>query len=338
VRNNKEQQITREIYDLNLAHPWPASHVMEKEIVQGWIKAVADATGGRVKITSYPGETLFRAEDTYEGVVTGIADIGLSAYAYNQNRFPVLETLNLPGLAFNSSVAASWAAMEAIVTMDPAELHDVHHLWTWASGPADLLTKKPVRNLEDLKGLNILTSDRSSFGVLARLGASPIRTPMSEWLRVLTNNRADGCLTSVESLQGFRLSESDCSYITLTPFLNNQLYFNVMNRQTWDSLPQDIQQGIKQATEIFYAENMPSLWDEINAAGLESAGMQKDMEIVVLSPAEKARWELLLSPVQEEHVRYLNEKGLPGADILKKMKDLANKYNTIFSESTPYIK
>jgi len=60
--------------ELSLAHFWPATHTAEKDIAQGWIKAVEEATNGQVKITSYPSETLLKSGETYEGVVKGVAE------------------------------------------------------------------------------------------------------------------------------------------------------------------------------------------------------------------------------------------------------------------------
>jgi TRAP-type C4-dicarboxylate transport system substrate-binding protein len=326
-----------EFYELSLAHFWPANHIMEVDIIQGWIKAVYDETEGRVKINSFPAGTLIPAVEIYEGIVQGVADIGLSVYAYTRGRFPVLETLLLPGVSFYNSEAASWAAMDAINILDPAELHDVHHIWTWGSGPADLLTRKPVRVLEDLRGMQVGATAGPRSDGLAVLGAAPVIIPLNDWYEALSRGVMAAGVIPLEALLGFRLAEVTADYITLTPFLYNQLFFNVMNKDKWNSLPPDIQAGISRATEKFYAENMPTLWNEINAEGLNFGRKQKEIEIIVLTPEEMARWESYLPPIQEEYVGLLNERGLPGADILKTMKELAAKYNALYPDFAPYI-
>ena len=58
--------------ELKLAHFFPATHPAEKELIQPWAKAIETATEGRVKITSYPGQTLLQADAVYDGVVNGI--------------------------------------------------------------------------------------------------------------------------------------------------------------------------------------------------------------------------------------------------------------------------
>ena len=110
--------------NLKLAHFFPSVHPAETELIQPWAKAVEEATGGKVQITSYPGEMLLKANDVYEGVVDGIADIGLSCFSYTRGRFPVLEVFELPGVIYNNSKAASQVAWEGIQELNPKEVQD----------------------------------------------------------------------------------------------------------------------------------------------------------------------------------------------------------------------
>ncbi len=66
---------------LKFAHYFPATHPVETDIVQPWAKAIEEATDGQVQVKSYPGETLLKAAETCDGVVNGIADVGLSFFS-----------------------------------------------------------------------------------------------------------------------------------------------------------------------------------------------------------------------------------------------------------------
>lgn len=70
--------------ELKLAHFFPGSHPAEVELIQPWAKAIEEATNGQVKITSYPNQTLLQADAIYDGVVNGIADLGLSCFSYTR--------------------------------------------------------------------------------------------------------------------------------------------------------------------------------------------------------------------------------------------------------------
>ncbi len=118
-----------EIFELTLAHFQPPVHEVETVLIQGWIKAIDEATNGRVKITSYPGGTLLPGTEIFEGVVDGAADIGHSVYAYTRGRFPVLETLLVPGLEWPNAKVADWVLTDLIKQLDPEELKGVKHLF-----------------------------------------------------------------------------------------------------------------------------------------------------------------------------------------------------------------
>ncbi|KUO78327.1 MAG: hypothetical protein APF81_22355 [Desulfosporosinus sp. BRH_c37] len=315
--------------ELKLAHFFPATHTAEKDIAQGWIKAVEKATNGRVKITSYPAETLLKSAETYEGVVKGVADIGMSAYAYTRGRFPVVETFLLPGIGNKNSKTASLALMDGIKTLNPKELQDTHHLFSWATGPGNLMSQTPMRELKDIKGLGIGATAGPRGDAIKLLGATPITMPMPEWYEALQKGIMKGGVAPLESMQGFRLGEVTGNYITMTPFLYNQAFFLTMNLAKWNTIPADVQKQITEATATFYAANVPSMFDKINEAGLKWTQDKKKVEIINLSDAETAKWIELIKPLQTEYVTFLNGKGLEGEKILSTVKDLADKNNKL---------
>ena len=122
---------------------FPPSHI-QCVTAQAWAEEIARRTGGRVKITLYPGGTLTKAPQCYEGVVDGISDIGMSCLAYTRGRFPLLEGIDLP-LGYPSGLAASTIATAMVEKYAPAELRDVHVLYLHAHGPGVLAGKAPVR-------------------------------------------------------------------------------------------------------------------------------------------------------------------------------------------------
>ena len=105
--SSSEQGSSSDVIELKFAHFWPATHPFETDLLQPWAAAIEEATDGKVKITSYPGETLLKADAVYDGVINGIADIGASCFSYTRGRFPVVEVFELPGITYNNSKVAS---------------------------------------------------------------------------------------------------------------------------------------------------------------------------------------------------------------------------------------
>jgi TRAP-type C4-dicarboxylate transport system substrate-binding protein len=259
--------------ELKLAHFFPATHPAEKELVQPWAKAIEEATEGRVKITSYPGNTLLQADAVYDGVVSGIADLGLSCFSYTRGSFPVLEVFELPGITYNNSKVASKVAWEGIKQLNPKEVQDTKLLMVFTTGPGDLYTKVPVRGLSDLKGLEIRATGLSAK-TLEVLGATPVAMAQSEAYESLSKGVVKGNLGPVEVLQGWKQAEVT-KYLTLTPFLYNTLFFITMNQEKWNSLDPKDQKAIEEISEKYFEEVAMSLWDKQNESALKYAVDEK---------------------------------------------------------------
>ena len=94
-----------EVIKLKAANYLPVTHPMS--VLSGWFcDEIKKRTNGRVEITYYPGGTLLTAVKMYDGVVTGISDMGLSHIQYTRGRFPVTEVFDLP-LGFPSGWVAT---------------------------------------------------------------------------------------------------------------------------------------------------------------------------------------------------------------------------------------
>jgi len=223
-KGSSEQKNNSEVVELRLAHFFPSNHPAEVELIQPWIKAIEEATNGKVIITSYPNQTLLQADATYDGVVDGIADIGMSCFSYTRGRFPVLEVFELPGITYNSSKAASKVAWEGIQELNPPEIQDTKLMMVLTTGPGDLYTKTPVRNMSDLQGMPIRATGLSAK-TLEALGAVPNGMPQSEAYEALSKGLVKGNLGPDEVLQGWRQAEVT-QYLTKTPFLYNTLFFH----------------------------------------------------------------------------------------------------------------
>ncbi|MDQ2086303.1 TRAP transporter substrate-binding protein [Herbivorax sp. ANBcel31] len=308
--------------ELSLAHFFPATHPAEKELVEVWGKKIEEATDGKVVITSYPGETLLDADDTYSGVVDGIADIGLSCFSYNKGRFPVSAAFEQPGIVYKNSKVASMVAWEGIKKLNPEEVQDTKLLMVIATGPGDIFSKSPVNDLEDLDGMQIratgLTAD-----TLELLGASPVGMPQSEAYEALSRGMVAGNLAPIEVLQTWNHADVT-DYITQTPFLYNNLFYITMNLDTWDSLSTETQDIIVEISENLHKEDSIALWDRQNEVSLDWAVNEKGMELMTLSDEETQKWIELVKPLQE---KYVSQNGEKAKEALETAKELAEKYN-----------
>ncbi|NLY88417.1 MAG: TRAP transporter substrate-binding protein [Firmicutes bacterium] len=316
---------------LNLAHFFPAAHPVEKDLVQPWIAAVAEATGGRVQITSYPGETLANAAEIYSGVISGVADIGISCFAYTRGRFPVLEVFELPGITYLNAKVAGKVAWEGINLLDPEEVKDTRLLMVFSTGPGALFSKPPVRNLKDLQGMTVRATGLSAR-TLETLGASPVAMAQPEAYEALARGIVQGNLAPLEVLEGWRHAEVT-DYVTLTPFLYNTLFFMTMNHGVWERLSPELQEIFSAVTEEYLEKVAYGLWDWQNESALRWAVEETGMQVIELPAEETERWIEMVKPVQDDFVEKIAKMGIDGETVLRTVKELADRYNQVYGNN-----
>jgi TRAP-type transport system periplasmic protein len=307
------------VVSLKLANFFPPDNKISV-VMDQWCKEVEKRTNGTVKITQFPGGTLTPPTQTYISVTRGVTDIGLSFFSYTMGRFPLTEVLDLP-LGYRSAYVATKLANEFYKKFKPKELDDVKVLFLTTSPPHMLFAKKPVKNLEDLKGLKI-RSTGTSAKVVAALGGAPVSMPMSEAYDALSKGVAQGIIGPYEPMKGFRLAEVvDNSTEYGSAYVNAN--YIVMNKDKWNSLPANTQKIIEQINDE-WVEKMGKLWDELDKEG-KDVFIQKGGKVVVLSKEEDARWAAKLRPILDEYVNGMKAKGLPADEALKFCQDYLKK-------------
>ena len=72
-------------------------------MLEEWCRDLERRSGGRIKATFYPGGILTPAAQTFDSVITGIADIGFGPMGVTPGRFPLTEVMEQP-LGIKSAV------------------------------------------------------------------------------------------------------------------------------------------------------------------------------------------------------------------------------------------
>lgn len=302
-----------ETVKITYSHFLPASGHPVAESIAEWAKEVEKRTNGKVAIRIYPSNTLTPAPKVYDGVVKGISGMGFSALPYTKGRFPLMEVLDLP-LGFENALIATRLANAFYKKFQPKEFNDTKVMYFQAHGPGLLHTKKPVRSLEDLKGLRI-RSTGASAKIVSALGATPVAMPMGETYDALAKGLVDGSVAPIASLYGFKWGEV-VKYTTEDFGASySNTFFVVMNKKIWNSLPGDVQQTIEKLN-VEWIDKTGRVWDYYDKKGLDFVNKLGN-QIISLSKEENERWAQRCQGVMDNYIKYAKERGLPGEEALK---------------------
>ena len=297
---------------------FPPTHGQAKAAIN-FAKEVEKRTNGKVEITTFPGGTLTKAPQCYDGVVKGISDLGNSCFAYTRGRFPVMAAVDLP-MGYKSGVVASHVANDFAKCINPKELQDVKVLYIHAHGPGLLHTKSPVKNLEDLKGMKIRATGLSAKVVKA-LGGVPVAMPQGGTYEALQKGVVEGTFGPIEVLKGWKQGEvikytTECYSVGYTTAM-----FVVMNLKKWNALPADVKKVIDAVSEE-WVDVHGKAWESTDKAGREFT-LSLGNKIIPLSAQESERWRKAVEPVINDYIA----KAPNGASNVKKVKELICKYS-----------
>lgn len=299
---------------------FPPNHG-QKKAADTWAKEVEKRTQGQVKIQIFAGGSLTQADQCYDGVVKGISDMCMSAFAYTRGRFPVMEALDLP-LGYPNGRTATRVANEFYQKLKPRELNQVKVLYLHAHGPGLLHTVKPVRTLEDLRGMKIRSTGLSAK-VISALGAVPVAMPQGSTYESLQKGVVEGTIGPIEVLKGWKQAEvikntTECRDIGYTTAM-----FVVMNLKKWNSLPPNVRKAIEEVSAQ-WIDVHGKAWDDLDAEG-RAYSLKLGNKVIPLSKAESLRWRKAVDPVIDEYVKTVKASGVSGKTVVQDAELLIRK-------------
>lgn len=299
------------VVELSYSIFFPATHVQYKT-AEAWAREVERRTDGAVAITMYPGGTLTKPPQAYEGVVAGISDIAMSCPAYTRGRFPLLEALDLP-VGYSDGKTASRIADSMVRKYKPEEMGDVKVLYFHAHGPGILAARKPVTSLADLQGMKIRATGLSAKLVEA-LGGIPVAMSQPETYEALQKGVVEGTFCPMETLKGWKQGEVISSVTDTSAVGYTTAMFVVMNTSKWESLPGNVQMAIEEVSRE-WVDKHGRAWDE---ADIEARKFVDELghRVIQLSDDQKAEWVQRAATVLDAYVERMTEKGLPGKQLL----------------------
>ncbi|MDR2017369.1 MAG: TRAP transporter substrate-binding protein [Syntrophobacterales bacterium] len=292
--------------------------------MERWAKEVEKRTGGKVKVQTFPGSTLLPAKNIFDGVLTGMADIGNFAMSYQPGRFPISEAVDLP-LGFASAKAASLTLYDLVEKYKPKEFEKVKIITLFTCPPADIMTSKPAKSLKDLKGMELRVSGTGA-DVIKRLGGIPVAMPQSETPEAIQKGVVKGIVSSLEVLK-------DINFAAYCPFATEANLFVasfavVMNKDKWNSLPSDVKKVIDDLRRE-QAEWTGKYVDNHVKESLAWSKQKYNHQVITFSKTDRTEMLKLLKPMVDDYTKRVTGQGLPGEQILKDTYLLKAKYEKV---------
>src|SRR5712691_8315145 len=180
-------------FEVKVAEFVGPQHFMTKWLVQ-WGERLEKASNGRLVFKHFPGAQMAPAPAHYDLARSGQADVSWFLHGGTRGRFPLTELISLPYMAGSAEIGTKTLNDAGLRSkyLD-AEHRGVHVLLLLTHQPGNVHTiKKPIRTIEDFKGLRIRFAAPTIRDFVSALGGTPVGVPPPDQLEMLQKGTLDG--------------------------------------------------------------------------------------------------------------------------------------------------
>jgi TRAP-type C4-dicarboxylate transport system substrate-binding protein len=310
--------------EMKLAYFVGDQHAMSQWLIR-WSEQLEKGSNGRIVVKRFPNAQMGPTPQHYDFARTGQADVSWFLHGGTPGRFPLTELINLPYLVGSAEIGAK-------VLNDPglrskyldAEHKGVKVLMLFTHQPGNVnTTKKPIRTLDDMKGLRIRFASPTIRDFVAALGATPVGVPPPEQVEQMQKGTIDGAFIDYGGA-GIAFKMGGVVKYTTELYAYVASFGLAMNEDFWSKLPPDLKKLVTDTT-TGKEQEVGQAWDALDVPG-KKALMDGGGEAIRLPPQESAKFRKVGTDVSEAKVKELEGKGLPARAVYNMMRELADKH------------
>ena len=208
-----------------------------------WANEIEKRSKGRVKFQIFWMESLVPWKDMFQGVTSGVCDVGVPCSTYNPSDFPLYMVLDMP-----YNVKDYWAGNMALIDTvenEPnlkAELQKagIKILANHNSGFFQMATKGPFEKISDLKGKTFRSFGGARIKWMENLGINPVFMSYGEIYEAVDRGTIYGYDLVFQLSQAFKHFEVS-KFVGLVDSGLVLTCATAISTKMWDTFPKDIQ-------------------------------------------------------------------------------------------------
>ena len=276
------------------------SHVVTNDTPKGkgalrFKELVEARSNGRVKVEVHPNSQLYKDKEEMEALQMGAVQILAPSMAkFGPLGAKEFELFDLPFIFDN--VKELHKVMDGPIgagLMKGLESRGIVGLAFWDNGFKQMSANRPLRRVEDFKGLKMrIQSSKVLDAQMRAVGANPQILAFSEVYQALQTGVVDGSENTASNMYTQKHHEvqkfvtaSDHGYIG---------YAVITNKKFWEGLPADLrgimEQAMREATEYTNAHA-----EADNEEALAKIAASGKTQIIRLTPQERAEWKRVMT-------------------------------------------
>lgn len=314
AKNEQTDQAKKQTdtYTLKFAASWAKGDNAQFKSLEVFKDVVEKETNGRLKIQIMGGAEVFPPTETAEAVKNGAIDGAYTSAAYYSGMIPEGNALSVTNMTNKEMVASGGMSLLR-------EIHAKNNLFFLMVmdevqyQPFAFVLTKPIEKVEDMKGKRLRAAPGIYSEVIKAVGATPVTMPMSDLFSALEQGLVDGYTTV--TISGGKEGYFKYAQNMVRPGWYRGASGVIINLDSWNKLPKDLQEQLDGITEKIGAE-----WDKLNKSELD-----KNLELLKAAGGKEnqlpqAEADKLTKLVSDIGWAYVKQKAPQyGADLEKKL-------------------
>ncbi|WP_095587419.1 C4-dicarboxylate TRAP transporter substrate-binding protein [Actibacterium ureilyticum] len=311
------------------------SHVLATDVYPEFDVRLREFTDGRWDLKDTPSG-LVAPNEMSAGLRDGVTEMGTLLMPYFPAEFPEAALPSELSIVGSSNLAISSAVTEYIATCDEclAEFaaNGQVYLGTDATPTYNILSTKPVRSVDDLKGLRIRTGAPLYAGFVEALGGEPTQIPSSELFESLSQGVIDGTMSGNHEIIANRLGDV-IKYVTeVDEGVFNGAADATVSKLLWDRMTPEDRGALARAAQYGTAKGLVAFMRDAAAARAVEG-----IEFIAMDDSLAAAKEAYNAERLAAAAGILTERGVTDAQAkIDRYIALVEKWEALVSDDMPY--
>jgi TRAP-type C4-dicarboxylate transport system substrate-binding protein len=279
---------------IRLGSSYP-SNIVPSQFTLRWQEQVTKTTNGRIKFENLWLGSFCKAEECVGHAEKGLVDMIGSTWLYYPKQMPLNQwNYAIPFGPEDPRVMLKiglemWKRYPAL--KEEIEKNNLKILRAYSATTYNLISKKPVRTVEDLKGMKIGAGGTYLPLWVKAAGAAPVAVTVADRYNAMQTGVIDGSLLPVDNHDSLNLVEVG-KFVTQINLGSNFLGYWAMNKNSFNRFSLDDQKMLITTAEQASMEEMQYIWEEQPKMLARWKG--KGATIIDFPDSEKKKWAALL--------------------------------------------
>lgn len=270
----------------------------------------------KIRVRTYPAAQLYTGQEEIQAVIKGELQMAYVIASSMDLLHPSMELWKLPYLF--PDIETSYKIMDGPVgkkAFSNVEAKGTKIIGSVSSGTVIVSnSKRPIRTVDDFKGLKMRSFGPMGATTLKALGAMAVVTASEETYSALQQGVIDGATTPAGVFFARKYYDVQ-KFATNAGMLNATFGFLIANTTWWNGLAPEVRNGLSEATARLIKEQRAEIVEEDKNIFKQISA--KGVQMITLTPAEEMSWKKALQSVYQEYSPKI------GADLVKEAQQEA---------------